>query len=180
MHFTPLIFKNFDYAWSFSAELSPEGLIGIAGSTLRWVVSHVRDSFAKMRKRGRNYPYLGHAEDLDIIVPIVPTEILTDMLYKKFHIDFWHILFQHLPDPQTWNKTQAGRDPALLYTSQVHLPPHKPVFLLDRRWSSGIGRGRCCEEIGWFGAFTTAGIPLALTNFCLLAQGRKTYWRRSC
>ncbi|KAG6836241.1 pre-mRNA-splicing factor rse1, partial [Arthromyces matolae] len=35
VHFTPLIFENFDYAWSFSAELSPEGLIGIAGSTLR-------------------------------------------------------------------------------------------------------------------------------------------------
>ncbi|KAK7473160.1 pre-mRNA-splicing factor rse1 [Stygiomarasmius scandens] len=35
MHFTPLIFENFDYAWGFSAELSPEGLIGIAGSTLR-------------------------------------------------------------------------------------------------------------------------------------------------
>lgn len=35
MHFTPLIFEPFDYAWSFSAELSPEGLIGIAGSTLR-------------------------------------------------------------------------------------------------------------------------------------------------
>jgi len=37
MHFTPLIFENFDYAWGFSAELSPEGLIGIAGSTLRFV-----------------------------------------------------------------------------------------------------------------------------------------------
>jgi splicing factor 3B subunit 3 len=35
MHFTPLIYDAFDYAWSFSAELSPEGLIGIAGSTLR-------------------------------------------------------------------------------------------------------------------------------------------------
>ncbi|KAH7913267.1 CPSF A subunit region-domain-containing protein [Hygrophoropsis aurantiaca] len=35
MHFTPLIFENLDYAWSFSAELSPEGLIGIAGSVLR-------------------------------------------------------------------------------------------------------------------------------------------------
>nr|GAT58591.1 predicted protein [Mycena chlorophos] len=35
MHFSPLIFENFDYAWSFSAELSPEGLIGITGSTLR-------------------------------------------------------------------------------------------------------------------------------------------------
>ncbi|KAG1739240.1 CPSF A subunit region-domain-containing protein [Suillus lakei] len=35
MHFTPLIFDNLDYAWSFSAELSPEGLIGIAGSVLR-------------------------------------------------------------------------------------------------------------------------------------------------
>jgi splicing factor 3B subunit 3 len=35
MHFTPLIFDNLDYAWSFSAELSPEGLIGITGSVLR-------------------------------------------------------------------------------------------------------------------------------------------------
>ncbi|KAL4078566.1 CPSF A subunit region-domain-containing protein [Scleroderma yunnanense] len=35
MHFTPLIFENLDYAWGFSAELSPEGLIGITGSVLR-------------------------------------------------------------------------------------------------------------------------------------------------
>jgi splicing factor 3B subunit 3 len=35
MHFTPLIFDNLDYAWSFSAELSPEGLIGITGNVLR-------------------------------------------------------------------------------------------------------------------------------------------------
>lgn len=40
MHFTPLIYDNLDYAWSFSAELSPEGLIGIAGSVLRsvWLI----------------------------------------------------------------------------------------------------------------------------------------------
>ncbi|KZT22240.1 hypothetical protein NEOLEDRAFT_1181118 [Neolentinus lepideus HHB14362 ss-1] len=35
MHFTPLILDTLDFAWSFSAELCPEGLIGIAGSTLR-------------------------------------------------------------------------------------------------------------------------------------------------
>ncbi|KAF9652978.1 hypothetical protein BDM02DRAFT_3160528 [Thelephora ganbajun] len=35
LHFTPLILDNLDYAWGFSAELCPEGLIGIAGSTLR-------------------------------------------------------------------------------------------------------------------------------------------------
>lgn len=35
MHFTPLIFETLDFAWGFSAELSPEGLIGITGSTLR-------------------------------------------------------------------------------------------------------------------------------------------------
>ncbi|KAI0051028.1 hypothetical protein FA95DRAFT_1513146 [Auriscalpium vulgare] len=35
MHFTPLIFETLDYAWSFSAELCPEGLIGITGSVLR-------------------------------------------------------------------------------------------------------------------------------------------------
>ena len=38
MHFTPLIYDNLDYAWSFSAELSPEGLIGIAGSVLRYIL----------------------------------------------------------------------------------------------------------------------------------------------
>ena len=38
MHFTPLILDNLDYAWGFSAELCPEGLIGIAGSTLRSVI----------------------------------------------------------------------------------------------------------------------------------------------
>jgi hypothetical protein len=37
MHFTPLIFENLDYTWSFSAELSPEGLIGIVGGVLRYV-----------------------------------------------------------------------------------------------------------------------------------------------
>jgi splicing factor 3B subunit 3 len=36
MHFTLLIYDNLDYAWSFSAELSPEGLIGIAGSVLQY------------------------------------------------------------------------------------------------------------------------------------------------
>ncbi|KIY53064.1 hypothetical protein FISHEDRAFT_63486 [Fistulina hepatica ATCC 64428] len=35
MHFTPLIYENLDFAWSFSAELSPEGLIGITGNVLR-------------------------------------------------------------------------------------------------------------------------------------------------
>ncbi len=35
LHFTPLIFENLDYAWSFSAELSPDGLIGITGNMLR-------------------------------------------------------------------------------------------------------------------------------------------------
>ena len=35
LQFVPLIFDALDYAWSFSAELCPEGLIGIVGSTLR-------------------------------------------------------------------------------------------------------------------------------------------------
>jgi len=35
MHFTPLIFDTLDYAWGFSAELSPEGLIAITGNVLR-------------------------------------------------------------------------------------------------------------------------------------------------
>ena len=42
MHFTPLIYENLDYAWSFSAELSPEGLIGITGSLLRWAFIPLR------------------------------------------------------------------------------------------------------------------------------------------
>lgn len=35
MHFTPLILDTLDYAWGFSAELSPEGLIAITGNVLR-------------------------------------------------------------------------------------------------------------------------------------------------
>ena len=35
VNFTPLIYENLDYAWSFSAELHPDGLIGISGSVLR-------------------------------------------------------------------------------------------------------------------------------------------------
>ncbi|PWN49180.1 putative splicing factor 3B subunit 3 [Violaceomyces palustris] len=35
MHFTPLIFETLDHAWTFSAELCPEGLIGVIGSSLR-------------------------------------------------------------------------------------------------------------------------------------------------
>ena len=38
LHFTPLIFETLDHAWGFSAELCPEGLIGIAGSVLRRVI----------------------------------------------------------------------------------------------------------------------------------------------
>jgi splicing factor 3B subunit 3 len=39
LHFTPLIFENLDYAWSFSAELCPDGLIGITGNMLRYGLS---------------------------------------------------------------------------------------------------------------------------------------------
>lgn len=35
LRFSPLIYDNLDHAWNFSAELCPDGLIGIAGSTLR-------------------------------------------------------------------------------------------------------------------------------------------------
>ncbi|KAL5528100.1 RSE1 [Sanghuangporus sanghuang] len=35
LHFTPLIFEALNHAWEFSAELCPEGLIGISGSVLR-------------------------------------------------------------------------------------------------------------------------------------------------
>ncbi|KAM0792362.1 pre-mRNA-splicing factor rse1 [Microbotryomycetes sp. NB124-2] len=35
LQFTPLIFETLDHAWSFSAELCPDGLIGITGNNLR-------------------------------------------------------------------------------------------------------------------------------------------------
>ncbi|KAI5479642.1 splicing factor 3B subunit 3 [Pseudohyphozyma bogoriensis] len=35
LQFTPLIFDTLDHAWSFSAELCPEGLIGVVGNSLR-------------------------------------------------------------------------------------------------------------------------------------------------
>ena len=33
----PLIYDQLEYAWSFSASMCPEGLIGISGNTLRYV-----------------------------------------------------------------------------------------------------------------------------------------------
>jgi hypothetical protein len=47
MRFTPprLIYDNLDYAWRFSAELSPEGLIGIAGSVLRYAFAVIGKNF---------------------------------------------------------------------------------------------------------------------------------------
>lgn len=53
MHFTPLILDNLDYAWGFSAELCPEGLIGIAGSTLRLVTFlHLSLQFFRDENKG--------------------------------------------------------------------------------------------------------------------------------
>jgi splicing factor 3B subunit 3 len=61
MHFTPLIYDNLDYAWSFSAELSPEGLIGIAGSVLRYAFIEVLLSLSNFLLSGRIFqvPKLG-------------------------------------------------------------------------------------------------------------------------
>jgi hypothetical protein len=73
MHFTPLIFENFDYAWSFSAELSPEGLIGIAGSTLRYVFLPFSWPCTEMRKENREV-LIGKYVETYNVVPIVPTE----------------------------------------------------------------------------------------------------------
>ena len=63
MHFTPLIFENLDYAWSFSAELCPEGLIGISGSVLRRVfpvrcilIYFCHRRIAKTRMRDPEWP----------------------------------------------------------------------------------------------------------------------------
>ncbi|KAH9979031.1 mono-functional DNA-alkylating methyl methanesulfonate N-term-domain-containing protein [Lactifluus volemus] len=41
MHFTPLIFDTLDYAWGFSAELCPEGLIAITGNVLRRITTFI-------------------------------------------------------------------------------------------------------------------------------------------
>lgn len=59
MHFTPLILDNLDYAWGFSAELCPEGLIGIAGSTLR-LVAFTQFSSLWMFVRDENQGTVNH------------------------------------------------------------------------------------------------------------------------
>ena len=38
MHFIPLIYENLESAWTFSAELVPNGFIGVSGSVLRCVL----------------------------------------------------------------------------------------------------------------------------------------------
>jgi splicing factor 3B subunit 3 len=35
MYFTPLIYENLDYAWNFSNNLCPEGIIALAGRVLK-------------------------------------------------------------------------------------------------------------------------------------------------
>jgi hypothetical protein len=37
LEFAPLIYDSLEYASSFSAEMCPDGLIGVAGNTLRYV-----------------------------------------------------------------------------------------------------------------------------------------------
>ncbi|KAG8790078.1 pre-mRNA-splicing factor rse1 [Ceratobasidium sp. 428] len=50
LRFSPLIYENLDHAWSFSAELCPEGLIGIAGSVLRiFQVPKLSDKLKQVR-----------------------------------------------------------------------------------------------------------------------------------
>lgn len=90
MHFTPLILDNLDYAWGFSAELCPEGLIGIAGSTLRLVAFPHLSSCGLSVMRTRVRTALGHDEIFSLLLPIVPTEPFFTV----------HILLRAFLDPQ--------------------------------------------------------------------------------
>lgn len=86
LQFTPLIFDALDYAWSFSAELCPEGLIGIVGNSLRCALSYrIRDSQAEVadsRSRARNsiftFPRLGQKVQQTVIdLSYTPRQLLT-------------------------------------------------------------------------------------------------------
>lgn len=47
LQFTPLVFETLDHAWSFSAELCPNGLIGIAGNVLRCALPRITGAHAR-------------------------------------------------------------------------------------------------------------------------------------
>ena len=82
----------------------------------------------------------GHAEKLEF-VPIVPTEIFL-LLLKSFALYarvLTNFYFKNLPDPQARYKTETGRDPSVIYSSQIYISPYKPVFLPYRRGPPGHG-----------------------------------------
>ncbi|KAI9057487.1 hypothetical protein FKP32DRAFT_1615311 [Trametes sanguinea] len=48
MHFIPLIYENLESAWTFSAELVPNGFIGVSGSVLR--IFHITKLGSKLKQ----------------------------------------------------------------------------------------------------------------------------------
>src|ERR1700691_4443036 len=81
------MFENFDYAWTFPAELSTEGLIGIAACAL-WLVLHLSKNqlqilFVEDKKMG-SYKSSDKSKTLNF-VPTVPTEI---PIYMVLHVAY--------------------------------------------------------------------------------------------
>lgn len=93
--FTPLLYETLDHAWSFSAEVCPEGFIGITGSVLRFVPLSLSLS-------------LSHS----LLPRSVPLR-LTSPFPKN------------IPNNKTRHKTKTGRPPTVLHpppNSQTPLP----------------------------------------------------------
>ena len=71
LEFTPLIFDTLDHAWSFSAEVCPEGLIGITGNSLRIFT----------------FPKLGaKVQQTSIPLSYTPRKLVTSPLTKMLYV----------------------------------------------------------------------------------------------
>ncbi|KAK4058796.1 pre-mRNA-splicing factor rse1 [Microbotryomycetes sp. JL221] len=151
LQFTPLIFETLDHAWSFSAELCPDGLIGITGNNLRIFT----------------FPKLGtKVQQTTIPLSYTPRKLVTSLQHK--------LLYTIESDHRTYSPSQENQIIENLKSNQIEIDENvlnlpKEIFGLNKastgNWSS------CVRIIDPIQAETIFKIELedneAAFSFCL-------------
>lgn len=91
LQFTPLIFDSLDHAWSFSADLCPEGLIGITGNSLRCAslssVSRIPPLTPLFSRSIFTFPKLGSkVQQTSIPLSYTPRKMITSPSNKLLYV----------------------------------------------------------------------------------------------
>ena len=133
-----LIFETLDHAWGFTAELCPEGLIGIAGSLLRYVCSFCSlcwdENMGARCQRCKCREY--HT------VPIVPTDALPTLV--RFLNRHSRLRSQHLPNTEIGDEDQARLHAVVIHSQEIHRASDESVPVYDRGRPSG-DESRSCQ-----------------------------------